>query len=92
MPGKADHRTRGSADVLDDVRLKDIFGHAKRLTFRVEVFLLKVVAIVTIQVTERTGRFCKYLKFAGSFDHDLIPHLLLDQETVHGFIKVHFYK
>ena len=41
VPGKADHRTRGSADVLDDVRLKDVFGHAKRLTLRVEVFLLR---------------------------------------------------
>src|SRR4030042_1387200 len=36
MPGKIDHRTGRSGDVLDDVFLQDGVGHAKRLALRIE--------------------------------------------------------
>ena len=43
--------------------------------FWIEVFLLQVVAVVTVQVADGTHRFDKHLKFAGSFHHGSIPHL-----------------
>jgi len=75
MPGKIDHRTGGSVDVLDNVLLQDGVGHAKGLALWIEVLLLQIVTIVTVQVTDGTTRFCKNLKFAGSFDHGSIPNL-----------------
>ncbi len=69
MPGKADYRIGGSVDVLDNVLLQDVVGHAKRLAIRIKVFLLQVVTIVTVQVTDGANRFGKNLKFAGSFYH-----------------------
>jgi len=69
MPGKVDHRTGGSVDVLDNVLLQDVVGHAKRLALWIEVFLLQVVTIVTVQVADGANRFGKNLKFAGSFNH-----------------------
>jgi hypothetical protein len=73
MPGKVDHRTGGSVDVLDNVLLQDVVGHAKRLALWVEVLLLQVVTIVTVQVADGANRFGKNLKFAGSFDHCSTP-------------------
>jgi hypothetical protein len=61
--------------VLDNVLLQDIVGHAKRLALRIEVFLLQVVTIVTVQVAERATGFYKYLKFARSLDHCSNPNL-----------------
>ena len=69
MPGKVDHRTGGSVDVLDNVLLQDGVGHAKRLALWIEVFFLQVVTIVTVQVAEGANRFGKNLKFTGSFGH-----------------------
>jgi len=74
MPGKAYHRTGGSVDVLDNVLLQDAVGHAKRLALWIEVFLLQVVTIVTLQVADRANRFGKNLKFPGSFDQCSVPN------------------
>jgi hypothetical protein len=75
MPGKVNHRTGGSIDVLDNVLLQERFGHAKRLALRIEVLLLQVVTIVTVQVADGATGFGKNLKFTGSFDHCSIPSL-----------------
>ena len=61
--------------MLDDVFLQYGVGHAKRLIFWIEVFLLQVVAIATAQVADGTHRLDENLKFAGSFHHGSIPHL-----------------
>ncbi len=78
MPGKVDHRTGRSGDVLDNVFLQDVVGHAKRLALWIEVFLLQVVTIVTVQVADGANGFGKNLKFAGSFDHCSIPNLRVE--------------
>ena len=78
MPGKIDHRTGRSVDVLDNVLLQDVVGHAKRLALWIEVFLLQVVTIVTVQVADGANGFGKNLKFAGSFDHGSIPNLRVE--------------
>ncbi len=75
MPGKVNHRTGGSVDVLDNVLLQDRVGHAKRLALRIEVFLLQVVTIVTVQVADRATGLGKNLKFTRGFDHCSIPNL-----------------
>ncbi len=75
MPGKVDHRSGGSIDVLNNVFLQDVVGHAKRLALWIEVFLLQVVTIVAVQVADGPNRFGKNLKFAGSFGHYAIPIL-----------------
>jgi hypothetical protein len=40
MPGKVDHWTGGSIDVLDNVLLQDGVGHTKGFPFWIEVLLL----------------------------------------------------
>jgi hypothetical protein len=47
MPGKVDHRTGGSLDVLDNIFFQDGVRHAKQLAFRIKVLFFKVVTIVT---------------------------------------------
>jgi hypothetical protein len=61
--------------MLDNVFLQDGVGHAKGLAFWIEVFLLQVVTIVTVQVADGTNGLGKNLKFAGSFNHCPIPNL-----------------
>ena len=48
MPGKTYLRFGGSVDVLDNVLLQDVVGHAERLAIWIEVLLLQVVTIVTV--------------------------------------------
>ena len=79
MPGKVDHRTGGSGNVLYNVLLQDVVGHAKRLALWIEVFLLQVVTIVTVKVTDGTTGLGKNLKFAGGFDHCSIPSLWVER-------------
>ncbi len=66
MPGKPDHLFWGSIDMLDNVLLQDVVGHAKRLTLWIEVFLIKVITVVAVQVADGANRFGKNLKFAGA--------------------------
>jgi len=62
MPGKADQRFGASVDVLDNILFQDVVGHPKRLAPWIELFLLKVVAIVAIQITDRAGWLGEDLK------------------------------
>ena len=87
VPGKVDHRTGGSVDVLDNVVLQDGVGHAKRLALWIEVFLLQVVTIVTVQVADGANRFSKNLKFAGRFDHGSIPDLRVEPHKAFDLIR-----
>jgi len=75
MPGKINHRTGGSIDVLDNVLFEDMVGHAKQLALRIEMFLLQVVTIVTVQVADRATRLGKNLKFMRGLAHCSIPNL-----------------
>jgi hypothetical protein len=61
--------------VLDNVLLQERFGHVKRLALRIEVFLLQVVTIVTVQVADRATGLGKHLEFTRGFDHCSIPNL-----------------
>jgi hypothetical protein len=72
MPGKTDHCLRISLDVLDYVLLQDVLRHAKRLALRIEIFLLQVVTIVTVQIADRADRLYKNLEFSGGLNHNLI--------------------
>jgi len=87
MPRKFDHRTGGSVDVLDNVLLQDGVGHAKRLALWIEVFLLQVVTIVTVQVADGANRFGKNLKFAGMFAHGSIPDLRVEPHKAIDLIR-----
>ena len=69
VPREVDHRTGGSLDVLDNILLQDVVGHAKRLVLWIKVFFIQVVTVVTPQVTEGTSWFDKNLKLARSFGH-----------------------
>ena len=69
VPGKPDHWGGGSIDVLSNVLLKDIVGHAEGLTLSIEVFFLQIITIVTLEVADGAGWLGKNLEFAGCFDH-----------------------
>ena len=69
MPGEADYRTGGSVDVLDNVLLQNVVGHAKRLALWIEIPLLHIVTIATVQVADGANRLDKDLKVARSFGH-----------------------
>ena len=62
MPGKANQRFRGSVDVLDNILFQDVVRHGKRLMPWIEPLLLKVVAVVAIQVTDGARWLGKDLK------------------------------
>jgi hypothetical protein len=79
MPGKVNHRTGGSVNMLDNVFLQDGVGHAKGLTLWIEMFFLQVITIVTVQVADGTTGLGKNLKFAGGFDHCSIPSLWIER-------------
>jgi hypothetical protein len=51
--------------MLDDVLLEEAVGHPKRLTRRVQVLLLQVIAVAAIQVADGAARLRKYLELAG---------------------------
>jgi len=78
VPGEVNHRSRGSVDVLNNVLLQDVIGHGKGLVLRIEVFLLQVVTIMTVQITDGTNGLGKNLKFTGGFSHFLIPNLQIE--------------
>ena len=77
--------------MLDNVFLQDGVGHAKRIIFWIEVFLLQVVAIVTVQVANGSNGLDENLKFAGSFDHWVIPNLRGEIPETPGFIRSSFF-
>src|SRR5262249_38532521 len=63
VPKEVNYRLRGDLDLLDDVLLQQVVGHAKRFGLWVEQLLLQVVTIVAVQVTDRSHWFGKDLKF-----------------------------
>src|SRR5215510_3212517 len=63
VPKEVDDCFGGNVDLLDDVLLQQVIGHAKRLGLRIEQFFLQVIAIMAVQVTDRPYRFSKDLKF-----------------------------
>jgi len=65
MPGKTDLRVWVNSEVLFDILLQEVLGHAERSAFWIELFLFQVVAVKTVQVAERTCRFDKNLKISG---------------------------
>jgi hypothetical protein len=67
MPRKADQRFGASVNVLDNILFQDVVGHPKRLAPWIELFLLiKVVAIVAIQITDGAGWLGEDLKLTRS--------------------------
>jgi hypothetical protein len=91
MPGKVDHRTGGGGNMLDNVFLQYRVGHAKRLIFWIEVFLLQVVAIMTVQVADGANGLDKNLKFAGSFNHRSISNLQSECPNAPDWIRTRFF-
>jgi hypothetical protein len=87
MPGKGDHPIGGSMDVLNDILLQDVIRHSKRLALGIEVFLIQVITIVTVEVADGTSRFGKNLKLTGSFGHCLILHLRVLQNKGFSFTQ-----
>src|SRR5512136_784115 len=75
MPGKTNHRTGGSVNVLDNVLLQERFGHVKRLALGVEMLRLQVVTIVTVQVADRATGLGKHLEFTRGLAHCSIFNL-----------------
>ena len=67
MPGKTDDLIRRRVDVLDNVFLKDFFGHPKHLGFWIEALLLQIITVATGQVAEGAGRLDENLKSLRSF-------------------------
>ncbi len=50
MLGKPDRLVGGGLDMLDDVTLQEVSGHAEGSALRIKVFLLQIVTIATLQV------------------------------------------
>jgi len=89
VPGKVDRWSGRGLDVLDDVSFQDILGHAKRLTFWVEMLFFQVIAVVTAQVADGPNGLGENLKFAGSFAQGSAPNLPVEghsdmREPSHG--------
>ena len=63
VPEEIDLRFGGDGDLLADVLLQQIVGHAKRLAVRIEQVLMQVVTVAAIEVAGRPRRFCKDLEF-----------------------------
>jgi hypothetical protein len=77
VPGKTYHRSVRGIDMTDNVLLKDIIRHTKRLAIPEEVFLLQIITVNAPEVTDGAGGFGKNLKFAGRFSHNIMdaPHI-----------------
>jgi len=69
MPRKPDHVFWGSVNMLNNIFLQNFIGHSKQFALWIELFLVQIVAVVTVQVTDGSDRFSKNLKFAGSLNH-----------------------
>jgi hypothetical protein len=82
MPGKADDRIGARVYVLDNVRFQDVIRHTKRLVLWVEVYLVQVVTVVTVQVADGANWFGKHLKLPGSFGHGAQSATSLDARPV----------
>jgi len=67
MPGKADQRFGACIDVLDDILFQNVIGHPKRADPWIELFLLKIIAIVAIQITDGAGWLGEDLKLTRDF-------------------------
>jgi len=86
MPRKVDHGTGGSVNVLDNVLLQNVIGHAKQLALWIEVLFFQIVTIVTVQVTDRATGLGKNLKLTGGFDHCSILNLQVEPNQALDFI------
>jgi len=67
MPGKADQRSGASVNMLDNILFQDVVGHPKRLAPWIELFLLKIVAIVASQIADGAGWLGEDLKLTRDF-------------------------
>jgi hypothetical protein len=76
--------------MLDDVFLQNVVWHAERLALWIELFLLQVITIVTVQVADGADRLDKNLKFAGSFGHCPIPHIRVEHRKALDSIDLVF--
>ncbi len=63
MPEKIDLRRGRHGDLLYDVVFQQVVVHTKGGGLGIQIFFLQVVTIVAIQVTDRSGRLGKDLKF-----------------------------
>ena len=52
MPGETDHRSGRSFNMLGDIFLEDVFGHAEGIGFRIQVTFLEVITVIAVQVTD----------------------------------------
>jgi len=67
VPGKTDDFTGGSPDVLEDILLKKVIGHAKYLGIWKEAFLPQIVTISAGKVAPRASRLDENLKVPPHF-------------------------
>ena len=49
--------------------LKDIVRHTKGGTLSIEVFLLQIITVMAVEITDRAAGLGKNLKFTGRFGH-----------------------
>lgn len=63
VPEEIDRPFRGDCDLLPDVLLQQIVGHAEGPAVRVEQVLVQVVTVMAIKVAGGPRRFCKDLEF-----------------------------
>src|SRR3970040_1537480 len=70
MPCEENGWPGAGLDVLDDVPLQYIVGHAKRLAMRIEIARPEVVAVATGQIAQSAGRLHEDLEFARRSSHE----------------------
>ena len=69
VPGKIDHSSGRSIDMLDNVCSRISSDIRKEVTLSIEVFLLQIITVTAVEITDRAAGLGKNLKFAGRFSH-----------------------
>jgi hypothetical protein len=62
MPGEGNHGVFRSRDVLDNVFLQELFGHAEDIKTGIGGKFAGVIAVAALQVAKRPNRFGEDLK------------------------------
>src|SRR5262245_52590518 len=75
MPGEADDILRRGLNMLDNITLQCLVVQTEISSLGIEFFLFEVIAVMTVEVADRTDRLYHDLKFARCSFQRITPDL-----------------